>query len=489
MKTYRDLPLAVLLAVATTCAPMLQAEDRPDIPVSLEACIDMALENNQRRPASQFAVEMAEAQHQQALSAYWPQVDFTGSYSHSNERPNFVFPATSFNVPASTAVVNVPAGVLGASPVSLPVSVPAQNFDIPEINVELLDQDSFTAALDMKWLVYDGGMRKGLREQSQAGIDAAKQASRLTELEIIDSVKRTYYGAVLAKQLLKLGEETNERMEATLNLTETMYKEGAGGVNKTDYLSNKVIVDSIRGVVVSLESNEIMARAALANYMGLSWRDSVTPADDALEFAPIELNMESLVGAAYRFSPNWARMDAGLDAAKGNLRTEKSGHRPRIALMGEVHQYWNSMEDGLSTDENLQGWSVGVGMEVPIFDGFLTRNKVRHAKAKLHQMEAQQMLLEEGIGLQVRHIMVKLNAAEQQYHTTHSAMDSATENRDLNERAYRNGLVETEEVIEAQLIESLMSARHYRICYDYLSLLSELDLVVGTEILGQLSSL
>ncbi len=489
MKIRRYPTMPILLAVVTGWVPTLQASEIPHLPLSLEACVDIALQNNQRRPASEFAVEMAEAQHRQALSAYWPQVDFLGSYTHANERPNFLFPSTSFQVPSSTAVVNIPAGVLGPTPVSLPVSVPAQSYDIPEITVELVDEDSFTAALDMKWLLYDGGMRRGLREQSGSGIEAARQAARLTELEIIDSVKRTYHGAVLAKQLLKVGKEACERMEATLDLTETMYKEGAGGVNKTDYLSNKVIVESIRGVVVNLESNEIMARAALANFMGLSWRDSVTPADDVLAFDPIELNMESLVGAAYRFSPNWARMDAGLDAAKGKIRTEKSGYHPRIALMGEVHQYWNSLDSGLSTDTNLKGWSVGVGVEVPIFDGFLTRNKVRYATAKLRQMEAQQILLEEGIGLQVRHIIVKLNATERQYYTTQAAMESATENRDLNERAYSNALVETEDVIQAQLIESLMSARHYRICYDYLSLLSELDLVVGTEILEQLANL
>ncbi|MGJ8650124.1 MAG: TolC family protein [Opitutaceae bacterium] len=484
------IPLPKTLAIiATILLPVLAVAERPVLTMPLDACIEQALQNNQRRPASEFAVAMAEAQHQQALSAYWPQVGFVGSYSHRSERPNFLFPSTEFNLPASTAVINVPAGVLGPSSVSLPVSVPAQSFETPALDVELLDVDSFTASLEMKWLLYDGGMRKGLRQQSSSGLEAARQAARLTELEIVDSVKRTYYGAVLAKQLLKLGEDTGERMEATLNLTETMYKEGAGGVNKTDYLSNKVMVDSIRAVVATLNGNEIMARAALANFMGLSWRDSVTPADEQLEFSRMEINLESLVGTAYRFSPNWARMEAGLDAAKGNIRTEKSGHQPRIALMGEVHQYWNSMDSGLSTNDNLKGWSLGVGMEIPIFDGFLVRNKVRHATAKLRQMEAQQILLEEGIGLQVRHIIVMLDATATQYQSTKAAMESATENRDLNERAYRNGLVETEEVIEAQLIESLMSARHYRVAFEYLNLLSQLDLVVGTEVLEQLANL
>ncbi|MDZ7582117.1 MAG: hypothetical protein U5R30_16445 [Deltaproteobacteria bacterium] len=76
------------------------------------------------------------------------------------------------------------------------------------------------------------------------------------------------------------------RMEATLNLTETMYKEGSGTVKKTDWLDNKVMVDSLRSMVAALEKNELMAQAALANSMGLPWHDSVTPTDREMPFAP-----------------------------------------------------------------------------------------------------------------------------------------------------------------------------------------------------------
>jgi len=74
------------------------------------------------------------------------------------------------------------------------------------------------------WLLYDGGMRKGYREQSKGWLDMMRQEERRTDLEITDSVKRFYYGAVLARQLRPVGQDTLARMEATLNLTEMMYK-------------------------------------------------------------------------------------------------------------------------------------------------------------------------------------------------------------------------------------------------------------------------
>jgi outer membrane protein len=65
-------------------------------------------------------------------------------------------------------------------------------------------------------------------------------------------------------------------------------------------------------------------------------------------------------------------------------------------------------------------------------------------------------------------------------------MKSATENRELNIRAYQNELVDTEKVIRAQLIEALMSAQHYKTRYDHVALQSQMNLVVGTDILKQI---
>ena len=81
-----------------------------------------------------------------------------------------------------------------------------------------------------------------------------------------------------------------------------------------------------------------------------------------------------------------------------------------------------------------------------------------------------------------------LNAAQKSHRATLDAMHAAVENRDLNTRAYQNELVETEKVIRAQLVEALMSAQHYKTCYDHVALQSQLNLVVGTEVWKRLGT-
>lgn len=468
---------------------------------TLADCLETALQNNRRRPASQLAVAIAEAQHRQALSGYWPHATLKAAYQRMDEAPNFLFPAGQMGVPpqtvtipAGTALINVPAGVLAPVAVQLPVETPAQSitsagqvFPIPPQEVKLMDPDSTMASVNVTWPLYDGGMRKGYREQALGQIEALKADARRTDLEITDTVKRYYYGAILAAQVHQVGRDTLERMEATLRLTETMYKEGSGKVKKTDYLENKIMVESLRAMVALLEKNTAMAQAALANTLGLPWTASVRPADPELPAAEFSGNLDALVGAAYEFNPDWAKVEAGLRALEGGVTTARSGHAPKIALIGELHQWWNRYDAGMATDRNKQGYTLGIGLELPLFDGFLTRQKIAEARARVAKLKEEQFLLKDGLGLQIKDVFLGLAAAQQSARATLDAQTAATENRDLTTRAYQNELVETEKMVRSQLMEALMTAQHLKARYDQLALQSSLGLLVGTELQRRLA--
>jgi outer membrane protein TolC len=471
----------------------------------LDKCLETALSQSHRRSASQYTVAMAEAQHRQALAGYWPQVSAKAGYQRLSDPLNFIFPASSFEIPAqsvvvpgSNATVTVPAN--GFAPgfppatIQLPITYGDQTFttspstyQIPKQNVKVLDQNLVMGSANMTWLLWDGGMRKGYREQSGGWLQMMQEDARRTDLEIIDSVKRMYWGAVLARQLHQLGKDTLERMEATLRLTETMYKEGVGKVTKSDYLDTQVMMESFRSMVAQLEKNEGMSQSALANTMGYPWTVSIQPTDQSIPFQPYTGSLEELVASSYQFSPDWGKLESGLRAAQGAVITAKSAYYPKIALTGELHRWWNGgYNAGLSTDQNQTGWTVGLGMEVPLFDGFLNRNKIAETLERVKQLKEMKFLLQDGLGLQVKDVLTGMNAALKSHRATLTAMQSASDNRDLTTRAYQNELVETDKVIRAQLMEALMSALHYKACYDYVSLLSQLNLVVGTDIHAKL---
>ena len=216
--------------------------------------------------------------------------------------------------------------------------------------------------------------------------------------------------------------------------------------------------------------------------MGMTWKDSAEPAEKEIPFAPYAAKLDEMVSTAYEFNPDWARLEAGLRAADGAVRTAKRRHYPKLALTGELHKLWNDYDAGITTDRNKEGWTVGVGLELPLFEGFLTKNKVAEMKARAAKLNEEKFLLKEGIGLQVKDVFLGIEAARKSYQATLDAMNAAAENRDLNTRAYQNELVETEKVIRAQLVEALMTAQHLKTRYDHVARQSQLNLIVGTEI-------
>jgi outer membrane protein TolC len=217
--------------------------------------------------------------------------------------------------------------------------------------------------------------------------------------------------------------------------------------------------------------------------MGLDWRNSVQPSSEEIPFDPYVGTVDELVGSSYQFSPDWNKLQAGLRAAEGGLATAKSGYYPKLGLTGELHRGWNGgFDQGLATGQNLRGWTAGIGLEIPVFDGLLTRNKIAETRARMDEVKQSEFLLRDGIALQVKDCLLGLDAAIKTNQATQRAMKAAQDNRDLNTRAYQNELVETEKVIRAQLMEALMTAQNYKARYDYICALSQLSVIVGTEV-------
>lgn len=345
-----------------------------------------------------------------------------------------------------------------------------------------MDKKNFVASLDATLPLYTGGKISSVVRQAEQGLRAAKEESRRTDLQVVYDTTRYYYGAVLGKELLRIGRESLARMEVTLELTENLYTRGSGKVKKTDYLRNKTMVEGLRSAVSALEANEQLAKAALTNSMGLPWDTHIEVADEKLPYTEIQFELQDLVSDAYRFNPDWARMEAGLAAGEAKIDEARSGHLPKIGLFGSLSRIENSYDKGIVTPENRNSWVIGIGLELPLFDGLRTTNEVREAKARLNKLKEQQILLREGLALQVKHLFIQLRRARAQKVSSESAAISAEENRALNERAYQEELVETQDVIEAQLMESVAKAQYQKTLYDNLEARANLDFVVGKEL-------
>ncbi len=485
----------------------------------LEQCIELALAESHAPKVGQASRLIAEAQHRQALAAYWPHLSMTGFSHLRSEAPTFEFPGLGVHTPemqfttpemqfqypggairTPASAIQVPAGALyqGSPGFVLPVdsqtvrvpaqtiqvpsqqlSVPSQYLEVPAQKFELADRTTYGVALEAKWLLADGGERRGRRRAALAGVEAARQEERAETIELISDVRRYYAGAVLARELVGVAEDVHERMVATLELTQTFYEGGSMQVTKMDYLRNKVVVDALQSGLEQLRGNYELACAALTHRMGLGWDSKIEPAEERLRYEELPHGTAELIGRSYQFNPDWQRLLAGLDAAGQGVKQARAGFAPKVAFLGKIHAIENGHEGGLATDENLNAWTVGVGVEMPVFRGFLTKNQVAEARARLEQLRHQQVLLEEGLAMRVKKSCIEIGVAQGRVAALGSAAETAAENRDLTDRAYRAGMAEADEIFRALIMDALSRAQGLKARYDAVRARIELDAAVG----------
>ena len=466
--------------------------------LSLQDCIDIAFQRNRMRAVSRESISIAQAQHGQALSAYWPQLKLSVTGVRMDENPNFIFPSQPLPLgdsgrPIAEAIANAQLAKLGITPSTVGLaafnaalnSATAQAMNglnsasMPAQNIKLMDRDLLTSTLSLVYPLYTGGKISALTKQAKIGVDISKEDARRTDLQIVRDIKQYYYGHVFAKNLHKLGLDTLERFEATEELTENVYQHGSGKVKKTDYLRAKVMTAAIRSAIEAMKSGEELSKSALVNTMGLPWDTKIEIADSEIPFAPYDGVLETLVEKANQYNPQMMQVRLGLKAREEKITEAKSGHLPVVAFFGEASHLDNSYSEGIMTEENKNSWRIGLSIELPLFNGFRTSKEVQEARLRLEKLKQESMLLKEGVALQVKNAFLQIASSQGQVKSSQAALTAAAENRDLNVRAYQQELVETKDVIEAQLMEFFMHGQYLRVLYDHQSNLSDLEFIVG----------
>jgi outer membrane protein TolC len=450
------LGLLVCSSVSLSAEPVVQQK------LGLEDCIRIAMEKHQSLNVSDANIAMAEAQYQQAMSAYWPSVAAQVSGQRADQDRTFSLQG-QFDLPPTMAA--------GLHANALPLNM----------NVKLFDRDTLTSSLNLTYPIFTGLKREALIAQTEKGIKIAEEGKRKTNLEVVRDVKKYYYSAQFALQMEQLAGDTLERFKALEDLTDRLYQHGSMKVKKTDYLRSKTTTALTRTLLNEAKYAREMAHEALGNAMGQEWDahfSLVAPSDAS----PISDGLKQLIDSAQTFNPDIQQLKLAVQISDDQITEARSGYYPMIGFQAEVHDIQTPYNSGLTNAVNRDGWTIGVGMQWSLFDGFLTTGKVNQAKAQQRKLESQQILLDQGIALQVKQQFLSIKNASAQTTDSKEAVGYASENRKLHVRAYQDELVETKDVIESQIVEAYAQGANYRARYALEMGLLSLEYLIGRNI-------
>lgn len=453
------LPVGLLVAASSTLAA-----DR-FVNLTLEQATEMALKNHASLKVSKASLDMAEAQYRQAMAAFRPRVGLTTGFERADQDRTFSF--------AGSVALDMGA-LTGAT---LPGVGPVTNLPL-DMEVKMFDRDVTTAALNLTYPLYTGGKKEALTGMARAGVEIAREGQRKSALDVVRDVNRYYNGAQFARQMAQLSNDTLARFEVLDELTERLFQNTSLKVKKTDYLRSKTTTALVRSMALEGQYAATLSQDALANAMGL-------PLGTRLELAPpvmptdFDANLEALIRDAMAFNPDKQTLELAHQVAVHKVDDAKSGYLPVIGLQASVHQFWNSYKSGLINDVNRQGWTIGVGLKWDLFDSGLTKASVDAAQAAKIRLEAQRELFDNGLALQIKDDVMRIQRSRAQVKDNAKASELAQENRKLNARAYEEEMVETKDVIEAQLIESFAAASHFRAIHELQGARADLEHRVG----------
>ena len=302
---------------------------------------------------------------------------------------------------------------------------------------------------------------------------------KLTESEIKFNVRNTFYSVVLARNVLKIGNDALQRFETTFKLTESMFKAGSEKVNKLDYLKNKMALEAFRGMISTFSSNYKSAVSALKYYIGLDQTDELSIKDSINDY-----NLDSIKNILKNDSLiennlTTQNLEKSIKLFEFKVDESISDYYPSLALVGNFRRWDNSYKYATFTKQNQNIFTVGIGLKWNLFSGFRTDGKTEEREAELSQLKTRKLLFNDGLRMKKEKLINELNESIDKVASSREAMLTSIENRELNLKAYQSEMVSVSDFIEAQLFEAILSSQYEEALFSQASTIFKIENLFG----------
>ena len=407
-------------------------------PLNLEQCVELALKYQPLLQASQASIAAQKARVEQALAAYYPQINFTSTYNTSTANYSTVGGTTR-----STGITRY-----------------SRTF-----------YDIFSMGPTLNQLIYDFGRTSNTVKINREIQNASEQDLQTTIQNVVLNVKQTYYGVLQTLALIKVAEDTLDQSQKRLEQAKGFYE--AGTRPKIDVTNAEVNSANVQLALIRAKNNYQVARANLNNAMGLR-EDLNFAIEESLEFKPKGIALEEILHSAYARRPEILQIKARQRSQEASVQLARSSYYPTIS--GNASNLYRTDRP---PHDFVGDWIFGATLTVPIFSGFSTPNQIAEAKANLKNLEAQEETLRQNIRLEAEQAYLSRQEAVERISVTEKTLDQAKENYDLASGRYQVGVGQPLEITDAEVLLANARANHIQALYDFKVAEARIDKAMG----------
>lgn len=406
--------------------------------LTLEKCIELALRNNQTIKIAEEKLNSAHWKKEESFAGYLPQLSVSGTYLRKKE-----------------------------------TDLPTQFLQGLGRSYSLFFADKiYTGRLSLEQPIYTGGKIYQGNRQAVLAYQVAKEDYLKAKNELIARVKESFYGLLLAKQMVAISQKAVAITEEHLRVTEALYNEGK--VSQYDVSRAKVQLANAKTNLIKAKNGLKLAEETLLFLLNTKISGEAGIQGE-LKYLPVEIIPERALEDAMNNRPEIKQMKLEEEIGESLIKLTKARNKPNIVLAGNYD--WQN--DLLSTKGWHDTWQVLLVLNLPLFDGFSTRAKGKQSEVNLKQIKLNKDLVIEGIKLEVKQAVLNFQQAKESIDAQKENVNTAKDNLRIAQERYKLGLMSNIELRDAELTLTQAETNYYQAIADYLIALVKLDKAMG----------
>ena len=434
--------------------------------LSLDSCRTLALANNKELRIAKEKINAAHYQQKAAFTNYLPKIDLMGTYMRTQKEISLLSDdqkQSIGNIGSSTGaqlqqqfkqLAALNPGLAASLEKPLMALMPGLTSGLNGIGQTLVDglrtdtRNMTLGAATLTQPLFMGGKIIAYNKITKYAERLAESQHATGMQDLILNTDQAYWQVISLANKKKLAEGFLKLVRKPDSDVEQMVAEGVA--TKADGLSVKVKVNEAEMTLTQVENGLSLSKMVLCQLCGIPLNTQIKLADEDMENLTLpDTYIESNVQTALANREELKSLELASQIYRQKVNVVRSEFLPSVGLTINYMVTNPSLVNGF--ENKFRGmWAAGIVVKIPVFHWGEGIYKVKAAKAEANIARYRLEDVKEKIELQVTQSSYKVNEASKRLVMAQNSMDKADENLRYATPGFKEGVIPTSNVLEAQ---------------------------------------